>query len=271
MLFFDIDETLIDQRKAEAVAAERLLGAYRELLPAGMDSAEFNRRWRALREKHAAAFLEGRVSLTEQRRRRIRELFQGGSALSDAAADACFALYEEHYRSSWSLFDDVPPCLNELAGYRLGIISNGSVEQQKRKLCQTGIEDFFSVVVISEEVGAAKPRPEIFRAACIQAGCSPRESVYIGDRLDLDVQASRRAGMRPLWLRRRLEVRPARLPTNGSVNQIPSHPGSRSGRSGRTVADGCAASPNPGLAGEGLRGVNCEIIASLAELCARLE
>jgi len=218
MLFFDIDETLIDQRKAEAAAAQHFLAAYRDFFPPGMNPAELSLRWRSLREKHAAAFLEGRVSLVEQRRRRIRELFAGGRALSDAEADARFALYEERYRSGWSLFDDVIPCLKELADYPLGIISNGSVERQKRKLCQTGIDRFFTVVVISEEVGAAKPRPEIFRTACIQAGCSPRESVYVGDRLDLDVEASRKAGMKPVWLRRPLEIRRGLHTTDRSAN-----------------------------------------------------
>jgi putative hydrolase of the HAD superfamily len=221
VLFFDIDETLIDQQKAEAAAAARFLAAYKHLLDRPYCLAEFGPLWRSLREKHAISFLEGRVSLQEQRRRRIRELFRAcEECLSDAEADARFEYYQEHYRNSWSLFDDVLPCLESLAGYRLGIISNGSAEQQKRKLRQTGIERFFTVVVISEEIGAAKPHPEIFTAACRQAGCSPEESVYVGDRLDLDVRASRRAGMKAFWLNRRRDPEQADVEAIGSLTEI---------------------------------------------------
>ena len=79
----------------------------------------------------------------------MRELFgRIGWELSDHEADDCFALYERHYRLHWTLFDDVLPCLQALSQHRIGIISNGNAEQQKRKLAQTGIAAFFAVFQI---------------------------------------------------------------------------------------------------------------------------
>jgi putative hydrolase of the HAD superfamily len=151
----------------------------------------------------ARAFFHGLASYEEQRRRRIRELFaESEPALADAAADRRLALYLEHYRCGWCLFDDVLPCLEALRGYTLGIISNGGAARQRQKLRQTGIRHHFRAVVVSEEVGVAKPSPEIFRAACRLAGCRPADGVYVGDRLDTDVRGSGAVGMRGIWLNR---------------------------------------------------------------------
>jgi putative hydrolase of the HAD superfamily len=152
---------------------------------------------------------------------RVHELFgRIGWELSDREADDCFALYERHYRRHWTLFDDVLPCLQALSQHRIGIISNGSAEQQKRKLAQTGIAAFFAVTVVSQEVGAAKPHPDIFRAACRIAGCLAEQSIYVGDRLHIDALASQAAGMRGVWLDRRRTQRPAAVQVVSSLIEL---------------------------------------------------
>jgi len=42
------------------------------------------------------------------------------------------------------------------------------------------------VVVISSEVGVAKPGPEIFALACERLRVAPEEAMHIGDTLDVD-------------------------------------------------------------------------------------
>jgi putative hydrolase of the HAD superfamily len=221
MIFFDIDQTLIDQRKAEAAAARELLTVYHDSLGVNYSVASFCRTWDFLRDKHARAFFAGVITSQEQRRLRVRELFgRVGREFSDREADDCFALYERHYRRHWTLFDDVLPCLQGLSQHRIGIISNGSAEQQKRKLAQTGIAAFFAVTVVSQEVGAAKPHPDIFRAACRMAGCVAEQAIYVGDRLHVDALASQAAGMRGVWLDRRRTQRSAAVQVVSSLTEL---------------------------------------------------
>jgi len=201
MIFFDIDNTLIDQRRAEAAAAAPFLQRYGASLERPVSVETFCRCWRRLRDKHAREFLSGRISAVEQRRRRVRELFSP-RPLGDAEADQVYDFFDRHYRAAWILYDDVLPCLRALAGLPLGIISNGSAAQQRAKLRATGIENFFSLVVVSEEAGAAKPRRRIFVEACRRAGKPSAECIYVGDRFEVDALASRAAGMHGLWLNR---------------------------------------------------------------------
>jgi putative hydrolase of the HAD superfamily len=203
VIFFDIDDTLVNQREAEAAAARALLKAYGDLLEVPSSVPELCRVWRRLREKHAPPFFAGLISLQEHRRRRIRELFgRAGAQLSAAESDALFDFYERHYRRSWTLFDDVLPSLKALREHRCGIISNGSTAQQTLKLFRTGIDRYFDIVVVSEDAGAAKPQREIFLEACRQAGSPAHRCVYVGDRLEQDAMASRAIGMRSFWLDR---------------------------------------------------------------------
>jgi putative hydrolase of the HAD superfamily len=203
MIFFDIDETLINQRQAEAAALAHFLDVYGRKLPRAYSLREFCRLWRSLREQHAPNFFNRSISFSEHRRRRIKELFaKTEPRLSDREADARFAVYLERYSRSWTLFPDVLPCLNDLSGHTLGIISNGSAEQQRRKLRATGIADHFRSILISEDVGLAKPEGKIFAAACERVGCYPEDCVYVGDRLDADARGSTAAGLRGIWLDR---------------------------------------------------------------------
>ena len=204
LIFFDIDETLLDQRKAEAAAAGNFLNRYGQWLDRPYALPEFCALWRALREKHARIFFRGELPLEETRRRRIREIF--GSpvrGLSDGEVDAIFAVFEERYRSAWAPFVDVIPALELLRGHTCGVISNGAAGQQRLKLRQTGLARYFPIVVISEETGAAKPDAAIFRAACAAAGVRPADCIHIGDRIDHDALAGRDAGLQTFWLNRR--------------------------------------------------------------------
>jgi putative hydrolase of the HAD superfamily len=206
LLLFDIDDTLLDHKSAERAAATHL---HRHV--GSQDVVDvFLTRWSTALDRHYERYLAGAVSLQQQRRDRLREVVD--TDLTDDAADRLFAEYAAGYETAWSLFDDAIPCLDGLAAYRLGVISNGHGEQQRRKLSQTGILDRFECVVISDDFGRARPDPAIFLHACDQFGESPANAVYVGDRYDVDARAARAAGLRGIWLDRRLQARAEHLP-----------------------------------------------------------
>jgi putative hydrolase of the HAD superfamily len=66
-----------------------------------------------------------------------------------------------------------------------------------------GIQNFFDVILISEEQGIKKPDPEIFWRAVDKLGITPEESIFVGDHPLNDVQASQSIGMKDIWKRDR--------------------------------------------------------------------
>ena len=101
------------------------------------------------------------------------------------------------------LFDDVVPLLDDLKsrGLTLGLISN--IEQDMTEtLARLKLPSWLKVIVTSQDAGAGKPGPEIFRYALEQAGVSPEESIYVGDQYQVDVVGSRGAGMKAVLIDR---------------------------------------------------------------------
>lgn len=84
---------------------------------------------------------------------------------------------------------------------QMGIITNGFTDLQKVRLERTGLLHAFSPVVISEEVGVAKPDVAIFEHALSQMAHPPREHVLmVGDNPHSDIQGGINAGFDTCWL-----------------------------------------------------------------------
>lgn len=105
--------------------------------------------------------------------------------------------------SSYKLFDDALPVLNELhgGGYRLGLISNFE-EWLEEMLVELEVGHLFDVTVISGIERVEKPDVDIYRIALKRAGVAPDEAVHVGDSPGLDVDPAREAGMHGVLLDR---------------------------------------------------------------------
>ncbi|HMJ04073.1 MAG TPA: HAD family hydrolase [Conexibacter sp.] len=197
-VLFDLDGTLMDHDAARDAG-------FAAHLPGQHALAE---EWRRLEAIHYDEYAAGRISFTEQRRRRVRGIHaaMGDAEPADEACDAWFAGYLGHYRGAWRAFDDVIPALAALAAadpdLGLGVVTNGEGEPQRAKLAAIGLTERFPVFVASAEVGLRKPDPEIFLHACELLGAAPEDAAHVGDRLDLDARGAVAAGLRGIWLDR---------------------------------------------------------------------
>lgn len=215
MIFFDIDETLLDFKGAEYLAATALYREWQGCLAESQDA--FYARWCAIGKHYFARYLAGDLTFQGQQIARIRDLFGvTGQTMSDTQALVIFERYLETFRESWTPYADAWPCLEALAGHRLGIISNGQAEQQKAKLQKMGMADCFEVMVTSDEVGFAKPHGAIFRRAFAQADIPPACCTYCGDDWAMDMVSSTSVGMQGIWINRRRE----RVAALGDVREI---------------------------------------------------
>ncbi|PPQ30330.1 hypothetical protein CCR94_12695 [Rhodoblastus sphagnicola] len=196
IVLFDLDGTLFDHAGADHEAALAL----RAVLAPKLPEKAFLTEWRMAEIRHYSRYLAGEISFAEQRRARVRAV--AGERLSDAEADLAFNFYFSAYRNAWRLFEDVRPCLAALSGLRLGLVTNGDGAVQRRKIEALGLAEFFDAVVISGEVGLAKPDPRIFALACARLGAEPASALFIGDDRRLDAEAASAAGLRGLWLDR---------------------------------------------------------------------
>jgi putative hydrolase of the HAD superfamily len=203
VVFFDLDDTLLDHRSASQHGASRLFDHYPAL--GALGRGHFLSRWPELTEKHMDRYFEGATDYVAQRRARMRELFSWVSVeMSDAEADEAFGVYIAAYETRFRTFDDVAPCLEmlEAAGVRIGIITNGQISTQRQKLDAIGLLVRVSPVVISEELGVHKPDRAVFVEAARRASRPIGECVYVGDKPETDARAAAAAGMHGIWIDR---------------------------------------------------------------------
>jgi putative hydrolase of the HAD superfamily len=182
-VFLDVGGVMYD----DGVYRDTLLLALREL-GADVSDEAFAREYEACRRAQSGSF-----------RGRLAARFLGPGA--DVAEVERRASRHWHYPSA-SLEPDVRRCLEALARrYRLGVIAN-QLSSVREAMKRDGIERFFEVWAISEDLGVQKPDPRFFSHALELAGVEASRSVMVGDRLDYDVRPARAIGMRAVWVLR---------------------------------------------------------------------
>ena len=83
---------------------------------------------------------------------------------------------------------------------KLGIITNGFTALQRIRLERTGLHDVFDLLVISEQVGVAKPNVKIFEHAFSLMGNPAKEQVLmVGDTLKSDIKGGINMGIDTCW------------------------------------------------------------------------
>jgi putative hydrolase of the HAD superfamily len=123
-----------------------------------------------------------------------------------------FPRFEEYFAAlfeffaqteAWQLYPETLPTLEHLQarGLTLGVISN--FDSRLFGLLEgLGIAHFFDPVVISTQVGAAKPETAIFAQALSRLGLQASEAIHIGDSYDADILGARTAGLTPVLVDR---------------------------------------------------------------------
>jgi putative hydrolase of the HAD superfamily len=118
-------------------------------------------------------------------------------------------------------YPEVPAALGRLrtAGARLAVVSNWDVSLHD-VLERTQLRALVDAVVISAELGAAKPDPAIFRAALDRLGASAADAMHVGDSVEHDVEGARAAGLRAVLVARNGAVPPDGVPVVASLDGL---------------------------------------------------
>jgi HAD superfamily hydrolase (TIGR01549 family) len=110
------------------------------------------------------------------------------------AADAFALFLAERHKVRY--YDGALDVLERLAGrHRLGALTNGNAD-----VARLGLDRFFSFAFCAADVGAAKPAPQIFRAALSHTCVAAHQMIHIGDNLVDDIQGAAELGIATIWV-----------------------------------------------------------------------
>ncbi len=197
-VLIDADDTVLDYRRAERAALEGALcdeglpfdperdlalyskinrGLWRELERGALDPAE-------LGERRFAAFCE-----------------RNGYRADPAALSGS---YLDHLSQTGFLIPGALELLEQLyRRVRLVLITNGFARVQRARVRKAGIEPYFAMLAISEEIGVQKPESGIFEHVFAKLSDHDREDPYpaviVGDSLSSDIAGGNAFGIDTCW------------------------------------------------------------------------
>lgn len=152
--------------------------------------------------------------------RRFELLFE---AMGIARSPAEFsAVYLDCLAGCSELIDGAGEMLDVLRQkHRLAILTNGLQKVQRGRLACSTIRNHISEIIISEEIGVAKPAPAFFDAAFARSGNPPkREVLMIGDNWISDMQGASQYGMDTCWYNPRRLARPDKLEITSEIASL---------------------------------------------------
>jgi HAD superfamily hydrolase (TIGR01549 family) len=181
--FFDLDDTLVDAKAALRAWSADFAAAY---VPGLKDAASD-----VYVRVAAAANWHGFVAEARERY---------GITASDAELMEHVAAV---FPGKFVLEQQVRDALSGLrgAGWRIGVVTNGSTLVQQAKVDSIGLRPHVDVVVDSEAAGHRKPDRRIFEIAAEALGVELGPNGWmVGDRLDKDIAGGAAAGLRTIWI-----------------------------------------------------------------------
>ena len=193
-LLLDADGTLFDYDSAEARALERTFTE----LGCGYEPS-YAKTYRLINKEIWLEFEQGKISQKRLRTRRFELLFRALQLECDP--ETFSAKYLKALAEGSELIGGAEEVVRALHGQvGLVIITNGLQEVQRPRFAKSAISDCFAEIVISEEVGAAKPDREIFDVAFERMNEPRKEDVLIvGDSLSSDIRGGNIYGIDTCW------------------------------------------------------------------------
>ncbi len=182
---FDLDDTLYDH-------AQYVKGAYLDV------ALEVERQIGVPRDEFFTRIYTDWQELTSQ----CNHIFSDALAAYDAYSPEIERCLVKVYRAHDPMLVPYPGVVDGLralreVGFKLGLLTDGQVEVQRRKLKVLGLENFFDVKVYTGNLGRAfyKPHQAGFLALISDLGLEPGEVAYVGDNPLVDFESAKRIGM----------------------------------------------------------------------------
>jgi putative hydrolase of the HAD superfamily len=209
-IFFDLDHTIWDFDKNAEETLHELYEIY-QLHELGLLSAsDFITRYTENNHSLWAKYHLGLISKDLLRAERFRKTFIELGVHPDRVPHQFEEDYVKISPTKTNLFAGARKVLTYLQSkYTLHIISNGFKETTLTKMDLSGLNPYFSNVVISEEVGVNKPDKAVFQYAIDKADAKIEESIMIGDSLEADIYGALNFGMKAIFFNPTGKEKPA--------------------------------------------------------------
>lgn len=196
VVFLDADGTIWDFKRSAKKAFQSVIRQFGYIGDLNLLFARYHEineaLWRRLED--------GTIKKNQLRVERYRTLFQEFDL--DYSVEEVSQKYLQAIGNGKDLMDGAEEVCRYLSEkYRLVIVTNGMQETQTSRMADSVLEPFIDKMIISDEIGIAKPDPGIFAYAMSDIGHKNKASVImIGDSLRADIAGGLAFGIDTCWV-----------------------------------------------------------------------
>jgi YjjG family noncanonical pyrimidine nucleotidase len=192
-IFFDLDHTLWDFDKNSILAFDKIFKVHHPTI----DTEKFIEIYAPINQACWKLYQFDKITHEELRYNRLKQSFDAMNySISNAEINRISHDYILFLPDNNQLFEGAIEVLDYLMpNYNLHIITNGFAQVQEKKICNSGLGNYFKTITNSEMAGVKKPHRNIFEFALSLAKTKKENAIMIGDCIDADVRGAIDFGM----------------------------------------------------------------------------
>lgn len=215
-IFFDADDTLFDYVAAEKAA----FGLTAEAFGLGDRLEEAHALYRAHNHDVWRELERGEITQDELKIDRFRRLLRAMN-VDESPAAAMSPFYLDRLSEQTQLLQGAEETVLAMRErYTLVLVTNGLTTVQRRRFAAAPITSHFDLILISEELGVAKPDPAIFIPAMEKFGLRSEDVLMVGDSTSSDMPAALNAGMDFCWINPERKSVPVGLKAKYDISNV---------------------------------------------------
>lgn len=200
-IFFDLDDTIWNFTANSAIALRKLYEISPILRKLFKDIDEFAGIYHTHNARLWELYALGEVTTSQLKAERWRR------TLATRQFEVLTAVCEELDRN---YLDILARCEAKIEGAEemlaylqkkalIGVISNGFLDTQYKKLRNSGLDRYVARMIVSQEIGINKPDRRLFDYALQETGAT-MPCLYVGDHPSTDILGALKAGWNAIWV-----------------------------------------------------------------------
>ncbi|MGL4610301.1 MAG: YjjG family noncanonical pyrimidine nucleotidase [Trueperaceae bacterium] len=193
-LFFDADGTLFDFDLAEKLALTEVI----ETLGQPLSNRAYQN-YQSINKALWLAFERGEITQAEIKLQRFERWLE--TLNISVNAEEVSQHYVQTLSQQGPLLEHALEVVKTLSQhYKILLLTNGLKEVQRPRLEASSLHPYIQKIVVSGEIGFAKPDPRIFETAFRESGQPHKQTVLmIGDSFSADISGGHAYGLDTCW------------------------------------------------------------------------
>lgn len=196
-LMFDVDNTLLDFTSAARNALEQTFTDHNHPLDDAILQA-----YQRINHDVWTAFERGQMTAEQLRVERFTRLFDLLDIFPTTPPQFSTDFLQNLVHKSEAYAGAIPLLEQLRSQYKLSVITNGLKEVQRPRLRKLNMIDLFDSIIVSDEIGVAKPHKDFFTYAYQTIPQPPPKqyTLVIGDSLASDIAGGNAFGCPTCWI-----------------------------------------------------------------------